>query len=93
MATFNVTLSKHSTLVANVVDIVNISGTHARVRVTNRGATAIFVRADGIDPTFGGDNTLGLLPNTEKLVTVPDINNISIKIFSTGAIAYSVEAE
>jgi len=94
MATFNAINTKHATLVANVVDTVNITGVpRVTVRIVNRNAVApIFVRLDGVDPVSGADETYGIALSTEKEITVPNINVIQVRLISTGAAAYSVEA-
>jgi len=96
---YTVNTAKHATLVANVVDTVNINVGKANgfVRLINRGANAIYctIAVDGgpaiSDPTVSGDDTT-IIPNSNEIdLQFPPFVITQIRLISAGAVAYSVE--
>lgn len=99
MATYTVVSGKHATLVANVVDIVNINpnGISGTVRFKNRGATRINITygvKDGPaapDPVVDGDDTIIMGNGDEFVIDRPPFAVTQIRLISSGNVAYSVE--
>lgn len=92
MTNFNVISAKSAILVVGVVDIIILSGTFSGVRITNRSNLGnIFARTDGVNPTVNGDDSYVILEGKEKIISVPELNNIEVRIISSVAAGYSVE--
>jgi len=92
MATYNVVRTKHATLLATVVDTVNLSGSFGFVRVVNRSALgSVFVRVDGTDPVVSADETFSVDNNSEKEIPIPNTAAIQVRLVCSAAAAYSVE--
>lgn len=92
MATYNVAVAKHATLVATVVDTVNFSASVGYVRVHNRSNLGpLYFRLDGTNPSVGGDDSFVVDGNGEKVMVVPDPANVSVRLVASIAASYSVE--
>ena len=92
MATYNVVRAKHATLVATVVDTVNLSAAFSTVRITNRGTLGtVFVRVDGVDPAVGADETFAVKNDFEKEVPIPNTAAVQVRLICSAASPYSVE--
>ena len=84
--------SGHGVLVIGVVATVVLADYAAFVRVINRGgASAIWVRMDGVDPVVGGSESYAVLPNEERRFAVPDPRVSEVRLISDSAAPYSVE--
>lgn len=104
MADYSETSAVHETLTANEVDSVTLSkaGTgflgKPQITVVNRtGSAEIYFTVSTsstqpAEPAVGGKNTF-VLPGSIGSVSVPAADgNVVVKLISTGAEAYSVEA-
>lgn len=62
---FSVQRSKHSRLLAGVLDVITFTKNVSHVTVLNRGAGPIYLTASwqGAAPTVAGDDTYVALPN------------------------------
>lgn len=87
------------TTTANAVSKVTFAGWYSVIRVTNRGATEMFVRVDGVDPTVAGDECDVVLPNSSIVVSnkkaEPDqgagsTSSTDVRIISTAAVTFTV---
>lgn len=101
MATYTVNTAKHATLTANVVDTVTTARTNSgelmvreQLEVTNRGATEIYFRIDGANPTVGGDDCFIVLPGGSLRVDRVTEGSASpvVKLVSSAATPYSIAA-
>lgn len=95
MASHTVQRSKHSTLVADTVDTVALTGKWAAVEVKNRAAAGegdIYFTADGSTPTVGGDDTDIVCPGESLVVPLSSAlgGDKAAKLKSAGASPYSV---
>lgn len=91
------------TTAANAVSTVTFANWYSQIRVTNRGATELWVRTDGVNPTVaasvGGDECDVVLPNSSVVVSnkkvEPDqgagiTSNTVVGVISTAAVAFTV---
>ncbi len=97
MASYSVARAKSTTLSANTVDTITVTGAFASpggIEVINRSQTGtIWVRLDGTAPTVGGDNCHPVLGTRffENPWAVYSTNAV-VKLISDAALAYTVES-
>lgn len=108
MATYNVAYNEigayEKTLVANVVDTVTFQiapdkttpgwvQAPPKVEIINEGATGIYGKNDGANPTVGGANCWYIPPMSRSTVSMRDSNPddaVPVKLISSGTPKYSV---
>jgi hypothetical protein len=93
MATYSAAMSVHKTLTANTVDVVTLTEpAWTSIEVVNRSEIAeLYYTVNGSTPTPGTDDTFLVMPYSAD--TVPDVSvatQSTVKVVSTGAVAYSV---
>lgn len=92
MTTFNVNVTKHGTLAAGVVDIVNMGHSCPYVRIYNRSNVPdIYVRLDGVDPVAQANETFVVPPNSFRDLGSPDASATQVRLVSAALCTYSVE--
>jgi len=71
MAEYNVEISKHANLLANVADKVTISRAFRVVEVVNHGASYLFINIGEKVPVAYADNTTVIPPMSSLILNVP----------------------
>jgi len=79
-------------LTANVVSTINFSNYYPRIAILNRGSDDIWVRADSINPTVGGDDSF-VIPSYSWKDNIINSSGTSteIRLISASAISFTVE--
>lgn len=91
MATYTVTVAKHATLTANVVDTVTINRNLDSIEVLNRGTAELyFTISPASTVTVGGDNCYLVMPGQAVQIEPPDSRTTTVNLISVAALAYSV---
>jgi hypothetical protein len=86
---------KSGTLVGSAVTTVTLDQAYTQVQVLNRSGTAeIFFTVDDGVPTVGGDNCFCVAAaiGASMTVGVPDDENTTVQLISTGTPTYTVAA-
>lgn len=83
------------TLTASTVDTVTFTDRRASpLEVINEGATGLYVRTDGTNPTVGDADAIYVPPSTTRVVPNPEGGSPTVaRVISAGASKYSVAVE
>jgi hypothetical protein len=84
--------SETSTLVADTVTTVTLSGGGDRFRVTSLASSGpLFFRVDGVDPVLGADEALVCLPMASRVVGAPASGQIRLRHAGTPDVTVELE--
>jgi hypothetical protein len=93
MASYTVAKAKHATLVASTVDTVTVTwGASQQAEVSNWGTARLYFTTYGSTPAVGADDAFVVGPGGSLIVPTPGATSTAIKLISSAANDYSVQA-
>lgn len=84
-------LIQSGTTTANTVSTVTFSTYYPHVEIVNRGASELWFRVDGTDPTIAGDEC-DVIPaySYKDTINNKNLSNTVISLLSTSAVSFTV---